>query len=641
MEMRIVILLKSKVPIMKQKIAFSIFKAFCLLFVSNIIHAQNDSLNKDEIIRYFENKRTSTIYLTPKTLKQNKALQSEIIKTDSSDKRALRNYISKTNQISKTNPGPGGGGGAGIPPKKVITKQLNRPPGKELGIHYDNNEGKTLVYDFKRKVNTGEIKVKEIAFDSASFISLNIENKNTGDFLAKNCSLEIDSGNIYIETGIEICQLELPASALFSYNSMGLEELDADLIEEIEKMDIQNVNNFLFFDSFVRQGQSNSHGESVQNIITNTLEHFHASQLGTKVKGVSLDFFTERNSALKIIDDYLDTKYGNSDINDPIWLKKQYYNFIRQGNCSGLCMPSDYLNILLDYYLMQVPEVISMSFLMKTIFPVMCFSIKPGMYTNLLGAVPNNTGLIENIGTDNTGRAYEPMFTLKSNIPVAGTMLIGAESEIGQFNCVRSSDGSYVSTLGHGYWNNAFTGAPQVYGTSWATPEVATKLFIAKAYWKSSKLEINAIEAKQRLLLSCDLDTNYAGKFASAGIPNINKLLRKDFGGFIEKGDSIYDTKVEGNLISNPKIIIRQKNGDEMLYNFKTGNKTGYFRGLYYKDGNLYLFQDINMKWEKVQDFQNVEFKNFNLKLKKTGKSISVSSLQDLISYHIDQIVGL
>jgi hypothetical protein len=144
------------------------------------------------------------------------------------------------------------------------------------------------------------------------------------------------------------------------------------------------------------------------------------------------------------------------------------------------------------------------------------------------------------------------------------------------------------------------------------------------------------------LLLSCDLDTNYVSRFASAGIPNINKLLRKNSGGFIEKGDTIYDIELKGN----PKIIIYQKNGDQILFNFKKGDNHNYLRGLYFKDNALFVYQEIRLKWEKVEGFDiksqySVEFKDFNLKIQKTNSSVRISSLRDLEINHINQIVCL
>jgi len=664
---------------MTQRITLILLNGLMPLFCLNMSFAQTDSLSNDDIIKYFENKKTATIYLTKKALKKNNALLYGLSKLDKKqngvqinitegkrlnsllteeiglagyDKSHYKDSVSANivnmNKYSRRNPQFKPGDNIFVPQITVIVRKMGETPNKNIGIHYDYMKGSASKYYIKKRVKTGEIVSMEALFDSASFISMDVQHENA--FITQYCLPELDSGTTYIETGIEICRIELPESILNSYILSELEQLDTVLFSEIQKIDTAKVKKFYFFDSFQKPDQGFAHGESVRNIINFTLDHFHASILKPKVKSVSLDFFDDRDHALGIITDYIDMKYGQSDIDEPLKIKLRYYKNVSKGECNRLCMPSDYLNILLDYYLMQEPEIISMSFYMKTPYPVMCFSINPIMKTNLLGAVINNIGVIENLDIDLTGRMNEPMFTLKSNIRETGTMLVGAESESGSYNCLYSEDGYYVSALGRGYWNSTFDGAPKRYGTSWATPEIATKLFIAKAYWASIGLSIDALEAKRRLLLSCDLEINFVNKFASPGIPNMNKLLRKDEGGFIEmeeemgEGKKIYDIKIIG---SNPKMIVSDED-DKIPLKFRKRSSLLSFCGLYYKGDNVYIFRETNMKWEHLNDFlgsdltdSNIKFRNFKLLLLETNKTIKIETLEDLRCNNINQIVAL
>ena len=616
---------------MKRKPVLTISIAVVIFNFCAIVSAQS----KSEIISYFENKTTPTVYFAQKALKRNEVLKSEIVKTDTT-KVAFH----------KTNVGPGNKtvfvpGFKEQPMAKIIdgSKPDIKESLKAFGVQLDIDAGNSIYYDFKSKIRTGEVKDYKRTPEELSFLSFDITNKNTSDFVINNCSEEIDSGNIYVETGIDICKLEFPSSNFSLPGGTVLENLDSNLINEIEKIDTSKVNNFYFFDSFITNGSNVAHGNLVYSIIKNELTYFHALSLLPKVKKVPLDFFDEnvRQDALVLIKEYYNNKYKNSEIIEPIKLKLKYYDNIEQGTCSGLCMPSDYLNILLDYYLIKKPEIISMSFYMKTLFPVMCFPIQPTMYTNLLGAVQNNTGEIELVDTSLSGRASEPQFTLRANIAKTGTMLVGAESKKGQYPCLYSADGTNVSIIGHGEWNGSYDGAPTLYGTSWATPEIAAKLFIAKAFWKSARIHLNAQEAKKRLLLSSDIDTNYVGMFASAGIPNINKLLRKNPDGFIEKGDTVLDI----SFLSNPKILIHQKNEEETLFNLKNGLKINYAQGFYYLNGSVFVFQESIMKWEKIQNLKDIEFKDFEIRINNSGKRIKILSLQDFSKNHINQIVRL
>jgi len=666
---------------MTQRFTIILLTSLGLLFWLNLSFAQIDSLSHDDIIQYYENKKTVTIYLSNKALKSNNALLFGLSKLDKNPKGipinvreggklnsvlsneiefaendetnyndSLSTFVAGLNEYSGRNPRLNSGDSILVPHISVIVKEMGESANKNLGVHYDYLKGSASTYEMTERVKTGKIISKEALFDSASFISMDIQNENANKFITQYCLPGLGNGTIYVETGIEICPIELPGSKINSYILPDLEQIDAEVISEIQKIDTTVVNDFYFFDSFQTPDQGCAHGESVENIILSILDYFHAPVLKQKVKSVSLDFFDNRDRALEIISDYINVKYGESDINERLDTKIRYYRNVRRGTCTGLCMPSDYLNILLDYHLMQEPEIISMSFYMKTPYPVMSFSINPTMRTNLLGAVMNNIGAIEELDTDFTGRMNEPMYTLKSNILETGTMLVGAESEVGKYNCLYSKEGLYVSALGRGYWNLSSGCSPDEYGTSWATPEIATKLFIAKAYWTSIGLNIDAFEAKRRLLLSCDLNTNFVNKFASPGIPNMNKLLRKDDDGFIEKEVEIGQEKKVYNieiLRNNPKMII-DSGDDKIPLKFKKSDSILSFCGLYYESDNVYVFRESEMKWELLNDLfdsdftnSNIEFKNFKILLLNSNEIIDIKTLEDLRSNNINQIVVL
>ena len=671
---------------MINKITFRFFCVVIITFFFKTSYAQSDSLNSDDIIKYFESKKTATIYFTRNAFRKDMSMHYGLSKLDKNqkgipvgikDRTNTKQFLKKEMEIDKGKdiyfdslkraietmndydirsernlrvrsktfqPGDT----IYIPLISAVSQQMKNPSNKLLGVHYDYINDSASVYDLNKRIKTDDLISEKVPFDSASFISVDI--KLEDDFTKRYWQQGFDSGLIYIETPIEICPIELPESSLNLGLLYGLEELDSLLLVEVQKINTSKVNDFIFFDSFKQPNNGCSHGESVKNIILFVLNHFHASILNPKIKSASLDFFDDRDKALEIITDYLNKKYGNSEIYEPIKKKIIYYKNVGIGNCKELCMPSDYLNILLDYYMMQKPEIISMSFYMKTPYPVMNFFIKNTMQTNLLGAVINNKAAIEYIDVDITGRMNEPIFTLKSNIKETGTILIGAKSEEGNYECLYSSDGYYVTTLGRGNWSSAFDCSPITYGTSWATPEIATKLFIAKAYWTSIGLNIDALEAKRRLLLSCDLEENFVNKFASPGIPNMNKLLRKNDEGFIEMGKEIGDGKQVNNIRiikNNPKMVV-MIDGEPTSLKFKKGKDFLSFSGLYFNGDNIYIFQDSKMKWENLNNLlgtnllhSEIGFKNFKFLILKTNKTVEVKTLEDFRNNNINQIVVL
>jgi hypothetical protein len=677
-----------------------VFAGLFILLELGIGHAQSET----DVIKYFETKGRPSVYFAPSAIKDNKVLQAKLLTIDNSVIGYFKNFVKAANKGDSTFTIQGTKDPSTLRQIKIqkaefahpterqaaqenvreksLNKKLSRKitqqpevdttqqiiqfleprltsqmiqaialqtskdtvhqPTKAMGIHYDFDLKESYLYDLKSGIKIEDTNENIKSKNTVFFAGYNITDNMTMNFIADSCFEEIKNGKIYIENGIDLCKIEFPSSTSPCAGPAKLEALDEDIKKKIGAIDTSKVkiNEFIFIDTF-DSSKSVPHGKKVRQIIDYTLEHFNARQLIPKVKGIPLDFFDPKINSVGLVKNYL--KKFDQSFQEILDKKLEYYKHINKSQCSDFCMPSDYLYILLDSQLMKSPEVISMSFFIKTFFPSIIFSIKPNMYTNLLGAVKNQGGAIENLDTDFTGTKHEPIFTLKSNILSTGTMLIGAKSGSSENESLYSEKGVNVSSLGNGCWTKSFYNAPTDWGTSWATPEVATKLFIAKAYWKSiGSLEINALEAKHRLMLSTDLEYPYVGKYASAGIPNMNKLLRGENEGFMEMKDSTYDISLQ----PNPKIHFYQEDEDEMILILKKrpNPKNNYIRGLYYKNNTFYYYQETSMKWEEVKDWNSVGFAKFKVTYidkNNIKKEITIKNLESIITNQITQIVRL
>lgn len=222
--------------------------------------------------------------------------------------------------------------------------------------------------------------------------------------------------------------------------------------------------------------------------------------------------------------------------------------------------------------------------------------------------------MVKNFGSP-SGEEYsvmEPISSYATYQSRVGSVIVGNRVGPAEHRGMFSVCGKNIHTLGRGVgWGNVectkCIDAKSDTGTSFATPEVATKMFIAKAYWrKFSKRPVNSLEARMRLIMATDLRPCFVGKFASGGSIDFNKLLCTDAAYLVTNSDSIIDVDT---------IYRAHLNYDETesVVKFETNKNV---RAIYRIDSSFYIIQPDSGVWKKDEQLDDlllhVHFKNGN-----------------------------
>lgn len=650
--------------------------AFCLL-TSSVVRSQN-KLTDEEVIKYFESKKAVTVYysnvvtqaehdrnfsrLVTGIIELNpdssswatyKVKEAENLSTivnrlygyyDSeygNTSGRIVGYVTRSNNLLDKDMIKVGQElkVPNVPTRAYLSSDRWKD---DVGQYLDLEGNKKMAFSYSDYLQTGEIQELSSDVRSSSFTAIDLPLESASSFLRDYSYSFLKANLAFVEPPIEVCPIESDELPSDQNEYPRIEKITPQTLQEIAKIKPEKVDSFFVFDSFKykQNGESCTHGERVMAIIYELLDQFGIPVLKSKVKKVPIDFFESKKTAMAIIKTYLTEKGKNLEIKEQVERRLQYYGAISKGNCLENCAPSDFLNILLDYYMEKKPEVISMSFYMKPLAPILNFQTTSRMNTNLVCAALNLRSSIEETLDDpeNTlaGRKYEPLFTVKTILPETGGLIVGAENTLGTYSCLFSSDGTNVTAIGKGRWQEDFVCNPRDYGSSYAAPEVATKLFIAKAYWKSLELDVNAFEARTRLLFASTLDSSFVGKFSSGGKIDINKLLIAQ-GGFLVRNDSVIHINA-AIPTAKGKIIVEDDFGIPQTLTFGRTKLDNYFNGIALQRNTLFVFIEKKMKWVAVRRITEI---SISITEKKTNKRIEIKSIGDLKKQHINQIVTL
>ncbi|MGZ3940219.1 MAG: hypothetical protein ACXVBK_15715, partial [Flavisolibacter sp.] len=215
-------------------------------------------------------------------------------------------------------------------------------------------------------------------------------------------------------------------------------------------------------------------------------------------------------------------------------------------------------------------------------------------------------------------RFYEPLGSYIITKKDYGVIVVGEKTGPGQYQGMSSKNGS-VDVLGHGNnWgmkNCTNCIQPDDFGTSFATPEISTLLFIAKAVWKKNNKKIDPIEARTRLMLSADVEPAFVGHFASGGTPNLRKLIQLSNAFFVSKDDSIVTTD---SVITTSIEKIKPEGQNEFTYEFKLSNGPRYIRGIYIDGDKTYVFSNSENAWKEIARPDKVDITTSNNGVEKT-----------------------
>lgn len=235
----------------------------------------------------------------------------------------------------------------------------------------------------------------------------------------------------------------------------------------------------------------------------------------------------------------------------------------------------------------------------------------------LFSAVRNDSGLwIEENTHAEPQRTY---FDLRGD---HGTVLIGAQRRPDSYFGEASSVGDGVTSLGPGLgWEGSLI-APADSGTSFATPAVAAAMLVARAFWAQNNLQVSHREAIRRLILSAQVEPTFSGRFASAGVPNIEHLL-------LTSGTFAVDTLGAVGRIEIIESSVRLRHQNQ-AYTRELGSAG--ILGFAVTDGEAIAFpavleQDGRRRWAQVQ------VDDIHLRVRIGDQAVEISSLEEFSNY--------
>lgn len=298
---------------------------------------------------------------------------------------------------------------------------------------------------------------------------------------------------------------------------------------------------------FYRTGESCPHGRKVLDVIYKTLADYGADEgFEHIVEPIEIDFFRNRDEGLLFLRQYAALAYTEAT-NRGILAQIQSLESQQPLRTAVPVIPGIYLQALF-WRLMKdtTASIVSTSSWTQTDGSAsLPDDFSPEASLLLLAAV-----LDEPIEIENNHRRREPIQSLHRLRNDYGFVLVGAERAPGSSHGMYSRLGDGVTTLGYGAGWRGSCISPSDIGTSFATPHVATLLFLARAYWKAQGTVPSPIEIRRRLLLSTDVVSNYVGRFASAGIPRLERLLQPKGAFAVTIGDTLVPVTVVRGVVT-------------------------------------------------------------------------------------------
>ncbi|MCQ6958285.1 hypothetical protein [Mucilaginibacter aquariorum] len=407
--------------------------------------------------------------------------------------------------------------------------------------------------------------------------------------------------------------------------------VDSSVARLLATLDKKNFGTYYVFDNF---NARSTHGKKVLDVINARFAAYGLDTSGLSIRAVPINYFDNLAFGKTVIENYFASSGTGSknlsDVelsNEANLLKNVDTSLYAYALCEN-CIPEVYLHALFGYYYRDKPDVISSSFWSNMELK----GIMPRLYknppTSLVTAALNESGEIEdkikNVLVDKGLLVGEiqPINDYFNTYTDNGAMIIGNRLNKGVFV---GSHGRHITTAGLGVGWSGRTILPTDTGTSFATPDVATKIYIAKAYWRSKQAEpVTASETRLRVLLGTDIDSGLIGKFESGGTVNMLKLLQTENYAELISGEIVPITNLK---LSNAGISASKFDG--MPFGRKTiqdGETREGLCGLACVDGRFFKIS------ESVPWWQPAKFKEISISFSTPAGPVVIQSIEDFKS---------
>jgi len=392
-------------------------------------------------------------------------------------------------------------------------------------------------------------------------------------------------------------------------------------IPEVAALSFQDFRDFYIFDFF---DLPCSHGHKVFDVVKQVLKTYAINDtVLNRVKKIPVNYFQNQEFGDTIIAKWCD-KYGQRDekcVGKPV--SEELINRFKNDHTKS---PTVYLIALYKLYSDSLPFIISTSFGIKSTHFFVQTALSYNNYTtNYITASLNDTSKLAEdyleavaggVGLPNV--YYEPIGSYLQKKKKYGVILVGDKIGPGKYGSMSSKTGS-VEILGNGNnWGleNCTSCIQKIdEGTSFATPEISTFLFIAKAVWQKNHKYVEPIEARARLLLSSDIDPLFIGRFASGGTANLEKLVQLSNAYFVAKNDSI--ETIDSMVTST---IERYLPDERVEYVYEFSKKPGprSIRGIFCDGDRTFVFSTAENVWKQIPNPHKLNITTYNYGNEKT-----------------------
>ncbi len=405
-----------------------------------------------------------------------------------------------------------------------------------------------------------------------------------------------------------------------------------ELLAKIKSIDPRYFSKYYILDFF--NNEQCAHGDKVMDVIRARLNQYQLGNIDSNIISIPINYFDNEELAIQFLEKYYDVdikkypKFRLWKIKGDATIKALKSRVSRSLKKCSTCIPEAFLNASFKYYYNKKPDIISASFYVSTYDSDLMPKYFASSPTNIVAAALNEPGRkIEDLFTHEPGvdglptSSIEPLSALYLNYEESGGIIVGNKVSDGKYHGMYSQRGDRVSILGKGNGWISESGCIKYFdqGTSFATPDVGIALYIAKAYWRSKSLSLNPIQARKRLLMCVDIEPEFVGQFASAGVSNLNKLLTSS-SGLVEYH----------NLDLRPAVIMKTS-----YIEFNKGRKANFtedrdgIAGIAFIDQKAFAFFNSSIGWREI------ELDGINLKMVVDNKELmytTVSAARDSYS---------
>lgn len=389
-------------------------------------------------------------------------------------------------------------------------------------------------------------------------------------------------------------------------------------IDKLSELRLKDFGKFYVLDKF---DDSCAHGNKVLDVIKQVLSTYNLDSAFAKIITMPINYFKNVSKGDSLYRKFtVSHGYQDTVVADSAML---IANLGQDVNT-----PSNYLSVLYSLANDSLPDIISSSFYGMSEVPYLVGSFSDeNISTNYFAAALNEDRdldqFVNSVRVSGLKSSFaEPLYSYSNNYPRFGVIVVGNQMNKGVYRGMFSRSGRNVTVLGRGHlWGKKdctkCIDSLQDVGTSFATPDVATKMFIAKAYWRMKGLDLNAIESRNRMVLASNLEPEFIGKFASAGSVDLRKMLE------VSKG---YLVGIDGEIstideVYGKPLLTYESGGRNFTYLSSEGIDK--IRGVYRSGNETFFLKNIeNCYWTKETDPSEI---NLTVKLRGLSEPVTIT----------------